>query len=127
MSTLIAIRDAALTAGGEYSPAKEKAANRGIYNGRSPLLHRRVKQLLGGLKFKLLFCLSLLCLVVWFSSKIGPFMGWDPDLSSSISVPNRYTCIYFRLKISSLSSLSCNVFFSPFFFLLLLLLFLGKN
>ncbi|XP_027110421.1 glycosyltransferase family 64 protein C4-like [Coffea eugenioides] len=104
MSTLIAIRDAALTAGGEYSPAKEKAANRGIYNGRSPLLHRRVKQLLGGLKFKLLFCLSLLCLVVWFSSKIGPFMGWDPDLSSSISVPNRgsYTVLINTWKRNSL-------------------------
>lgn len=104
MSNLIAIRDAALTAGGEYSPAKEKAANRGIYNGRSPLLHRRVKHLLGGLKFKLLFCLSLLCLVVWFSSKIRPFMGWDPDLSSSISAPYRggYTVLINTWKRNSL-------------------------
>ncbi|KAL3521470.1 hypothetical protein ACH5RR_019619 [Cinchona calisaya] len=103
-TTIIAIRDAALTAGGEYSPAKQKAANKGIYNGRSPLLHRRIKQLLGGLKFKLLFCLSLICLVFWFSSKIGPFMGWNLDLPSSVSNPSRggYTVLINTWKRNSL-------------------------
>lgn len=89
MSTLIAVRDAALT-GGEYSPAKEKAANRGIYNGRSPLLHRRIKHSLGGIKFKLLFCLLFLGVFVWLSSKITHFMGWPPHSPSSISSPTRY-------------------------------------
>lgn len=96
MSTLIAVRDAAVT-GGEYSPAKEKAANRGVYNGRSPLLHRRIKQSLGGIKFKLLFCLFFLGAFVWLSSKITPFMGWHPHSPSSISSPTRY--IFFPIYI----------------------------
>ncbi|CAI9092147.1 OLC1v1027322C1 [Oldenlandia corymbosa var. corymbosa] len=89
MSTLVAIRDAALNSGGDYSPAKEKAATRGVFNGRSPLLHRRIKLLLGGFKFKLLICFAFLSIVVWFSSKIGPFMEWNPHPDSSVFSPSR--------------------------------------
>lgn len=90
--------------GGEYSPAKEKAASRGVFIGRSPLLHRRIKQSLGDVKFKLLFCVFFLAVLVWFSSKIGPFMGWHPHYPTSVSSPDRggYTILINTWKRNSL-------------------------
>uniref|UniRef100_A0A5B7BCA8 Glycosyl transferase 64 domain-containing protein n=1 Tax=Davidia involucrata TaxID=16924 RepID=A0A5B7BCA8_DAVIN len=106
MSTLIATRDDALTAevDGLYSPAKEKAANRGVYNGRSPLLHRRIRQLLGGARVKLLLSLCFLCLVFWFTSRLGSWMGWNPHYPSSVSSPSRggYTVLINTWKRNSL-------------------------
>ncbi|XP_057953761.1 remorin-like [Malania oleifera] len=56
MTTLISIRDAVSANGNHdamYSPAKEKAANRGTYVCRSPLLLRRFHQMVIASKAKL--------------------------------------------------------------------------
>ncbi|CAK9161031.1 unnamed protein product [Ilex paraguariensis] len=107
MSTLIAIRDVALNGGDTdalYSPAKEKAANRGVYNGRSPLFYRRIRQLHGGAKIKLILSLFLLGVFVWFTSRLGSFMGWNPHYPSSVSHPSRggYTVLINTWKRNSL-------------------------
>lgn len=87
MSTLIAIRDADLNGkDGDYSPAKEKASNRGVYNGRLPLLHLRLRLLFGSAKYKLLLLLCLFSVLYMLSS----FMGWKPQYSSSVSSTSRY-------------------------------------
>lgn len=103
MSTIVAIRDAALT-GGEYSPAKEKAASRGVYNGRSPLLHRRIKQFVGGFKFKILIFVGFFGFYFWLSSHVGSFMGWNFPPDSSVSSPSRvgYTVLINTWKRDSL-------------------------
>ncbi|XP_052187260.1 glycosylinositol phosphorylceramide mannosyl transferase 1-like [Diospyros lotus] len=107
-SALIAIRDAAAAAdadgGGMYSPAKEKAANRGAYSGRSPLLHRRIRQLLGGGKAKLLISLFLLSFFALSASRLGVFMGWNPHFPASVSSPSRgcYTVLINTWKRNSL-------------------------
>ncbi|KAL2527154.1 Glycosyltransferase family 64 protein C4 [Abeliophyllum distichum] len=101
MSTLIAIRDAALNGnGGDYSPAKEKASNRGVYNGGLPLLHLRLRLLFGGAKYKLLLLLCLLSVLYLLSS----FMGWKPQYSSSVSSTSRggYTVLINTWKRNSL-------------------------
>ncbi|GFP98376.1 glycosyltransferase family 64 protein c4 [Phtheirospermum japonicum] len=77
MSTVIAIRESSLTGnGGDYSPAKEKAANRGVYG-------------------------ASLCLL---SSKMSSFMGWNPHSPSSVSSPSRggYTILINTWKRNSL-------------------------
>ncbi|CAI0403699.1 unnamed protein product [Linum tenue] len=86
-STLIGIRDD--TVDGLYSPAKQKAANRGNYTSRSALFLRRAPQLLAAVKFKLLLAFSLLCLAIFLSSKLSSFMGWIPDRASLVSSPYR--------------------------------------
>ncbi|GAB4858699.1 GDP-mannose transporter [Ancistrocladus abbreviatus] len=112
MSTLnvIAIRDAAALAGEAtgggafYSPAKEKAANRGaVYSCRAPIL-RRLRQPIGAAKFKAFVIVCTICSVVLFSSKIGSLMGWNLDHSSSISAPSRggYTVLINTWKRNSL-------------------------
>ncbi|XP_057982269.1 uncharacterized protein LOC131167483 [Malania oleifera] len=56
MTTLISIHDAVSADGNHdamYSPAKEKAANRGTYVCRSPLLLRRFSQMVTASKAKL--------------------------------------------------------------------------
>ncbi|KAF5959132.1 hypothetical protein HYC85_000341 [Camellia sinensis] len=97
-SALIAIRDAAaaVDSDGLYSPAKEKAANnRGVYSGRSPLLHRRLRQLLDGPRVKLLLFLCLLCLLVLFASRLDSLIGWNPHYPSFVSSPcsTREACV----------------------------------
>ncbi|KAA8539844.1 hypothetical protein F0562_026536 [Nyssa sinensis] len=106
MSTLIALRNDALTAHGDAldSPAKEKAANRGVYNCRSPLLLRRIRQLFGGARVNLLLSLCFLCLVFWFTSRLGSWMGWNPHYPSSAYSPSRggYTVLINTWKRNSL-------------------------
>ncbi|KAG8381440.1 hypothetical protein BUALT_Bualt06G0122200 [Buddleja alternifolia] len=102
MSMVIAIREA--SPGGDYSPAKEKASNRGVYGGRSPLLHRRLRLFVGGAKYKLMLFLSLLISLYLLSSKISPFMGWNPHYPSSVSSPSRggYTVLINTWKTNTL-------------------------
>lgn len=105
-STLIAIREGAAAADydGLCSPTKEKAANRGVYGGRSPLLYRRFRFLLGGLRTNLLLSFFALSFVVMFSSRIGPIMGWYTDYPSSVSNPSRggYTVLINTWKQNTL-------------------------
>ncbi|GMH09066.1 hypothetical protein Nepgr_010906 [Nepenthes gracilis] len=108
MSTLnlIAIRDGALAGEGNgnfYSPAKEKAANRGAYSCRWPIL-RRLRHPIGAVKFKTLLIVSVLCSVILFSPKIGSLMGWNSDDASSVSSPTRgrYTVLINTWKRNSL-------------------------
>ncbi|XP_059667009.1 glycosylinositol phosphorylceramide mannosyl transferase 1-like [Cornus florida] len=105
MSTLVAIRDS-VTADVDalYSPAKEKASNRGGYIARSPLLHRRLRHFLGGAKVKLLLSLCFLCGVFLFTSRLGSLMGWNPHYPSSVSSPSRggYTVLINTWKRNSL-------------------------
>ncbi|THG08710.1 hypothetical protein TEA_024112 [Camellia sinensis var. sinensis] len=73
----------------------EKAANRGVYSGRSPLLHRRLRQLLDGPRVKFLLFLCLLCLLVLFASRLDSLMGWNPHYPSFVSSPGstREACV----------------------------------
>ncbi|KAL2334538.1 hypothetical protein Fmac_015751 [Flemingia macrophylla] len=87
MSTLIQIRDAG--GDGVYSPAKQKAANRGAYSNRPFLFLRRAKQFLGATKCKLLFALFALSVVVLVTSRLSSWMGWNPHHSSSVSSTSR--------------------------------------
>ncbi|XP_058205532.1 glycosylinositol phosphorylceramide mannosyl transferase 1-like [Rhododendron vialii] len=103
-STLIAVgEDAAADCDGLWSPAKEKAASRGVYGGRSSLLYRRFGLLVGGARTRLLFSLCAVSFLVMFSSRIGPFMGWNPDYPSSVSSPSRggYTVLINTWKQNS--------------------------
>ncbi|GFZ15308.1 nucleotide-diphospho-sugar transferases superfamily protein [Actinidia rufa] len=103
-STLITIRDRAADAGGLYSPAKEKANNRGVYGVRSPLFRRRVRQLIGGPRVKLLLSLCIISFFVLFSSRIGTFKGWNPHASSSASSPSRLVALLPLFSHGSFSS-----------------------
>ncbi|KAG6716775.1 hypothetical protein I3842_04G065000 [Carya illinoinensis] len=107
MSTVIGIRDAASSSdvnGGLYSPAKEKAAIRGAYSSRSPLLLRRARQLLAATKVKVLLGLCTLCIVVLVNSRLSSLMGWNPHYPSSVSSPSRggYTVLINTWKRNSL-------------------------
>ncbi|XP_059452787.1 glycosylinositol phosphorylceramide mannosyl transferase 1-like isoform X1 [Corylus avellana] len=90
--------------GGLYSPAKEKAANRGVYSSRSPLLLRRVRQLLAAAKVKTLLGLCFLCFFVLATSRLRSFMGWNTHYPSSVSSPSRggYTILINTWKRNSL-------------------------
>jgi hypothetical protein len=123
MSIHIGIRDNDASAtdaernGGLYSPAKEKAANRGVYSSRSPLLLRRVRQLLAAAKVKTLLGLCFLCFFVLATSRLRSFMGWNPHYPSSVSSPSRYFfvfvfLVYFHFKnhICHLSFPGCDLF-----------------
>ncbi|KAI4351857.1 hypothetical protein L6164_006163 [Bauhinia variegata] len=107
MSNLIAIRDAGVAIDGNgslYSPAKEKATNRGVYNGWSSLSLRRAKQLLGAAKTKLLFGLLALCFFAALTSRFSYMMGWDLHYPSSVYFPSRvgYTVLMNTWKQNSL-------------------------
>ncbi|XP_019055162.1 PREDICTED: glycosyltransferase family 64 protein C4-like [Nelumbo nucifera] len=106
MAAIIGARDN-ISAGdsGLYSPAKEKAATRGVYSSRSPLLLRRIRQLLGAAKVKLLLALCIFFAVIFISSRIGSLMGWNPHYPSSVSSPSRrggYTVLINTWKRNSL-------------------------
>ncbi|KAK9724517.1 hypothetical protein RND81_05G078800 [Saponaria officinalis] len=106
--SIIAIRDAEISgnAGAFYSPAKEKAANR----DKSPFvfIHRFAvfRRLRNSFKFKLLLLVVLfvLCGVVLFASKFGPYMGWHVHSSSSVFDSSRggYTVLINTWKRNSL-------------------------
>ncbi|KAK7840164.1 glycosyltransferase family 64 protein c4 [Quercus suber] len=105
MSTLIGIRgEDANSIDALSSPAKEKAANRGAYSSRSPLLLRRARQLLGEAKLKLFLGFFALCVVVFVTSRLSSFMGWNPHYPSSVSSPSRggYTVLINTWKRNSL-------------------------
>ncbi|KAK9983197.1 hypothetical protein SO802_032722 [Lithocarpus litseifolius] len=105
MSTLIGIRgEDANSIDALYSPAKEKAANRGAYSSRSPLLLRRARQLLGGAKLKVFLGFIALCVAVFVTSRLSSFMGWNPHYPSSVSSPSRggYTVLINTWKRNSL-------------------------
>ena len=111
MSTIIGIRDGSLTGstavataasaaieanGCLYSPAKEKAATRGAaYTSRAPLLLRRLRHLLAAAKLRLLLCLCIFCVVVFFTSRLSSLMGWIPHHPSSVSSSSRYESMVF--------------------------------
>ncbi|KZV25362.1 hypothetical protein F511_07246 [Dorcoceras hygrometricum] len=104
MSALVAIREASVT-GGDYSPAKEKASNRGVYNGRSTLLNRRFRLLIGGgAKYKLLLLLCFLTSLYSLSSRLSSFMGWNPHYPSSVYSTSRggYTVLINTWKRNTL-------------------------
>ena len=91
MSTLVGISgEDANSIDALYSPAKEKAANRGAYSSRSPLLLRRARQLFGEAKLKVFLGFFALCVVVFVTSRLSSFMGWNPHYPSSVSSPSRY-------------------------------------
>lgn len=102
MSTLnlIAIRDGENT-GAFYSPAKEKAANRGPFSHRFPILNRL--RLVHKLKL-FVFTFGALCVVVFFTSRIHHLMGWNFHSPSSVSSPSRggYTVLINTWKRNSL-------------------------
>ncbi|XP_043718255.1 glycosylinositol phosphorylceramide mannosyl transferase 1-like [Telopea speciosissima] len=108
MAAIIGLREVVLNGaglnGGLYSPAKEKASTRGIYNIRSPFLLRRIRQLLGVGKFKLLLVFCFFLTLLFFGLKIGSFMGWNPHYPSSVSSPSRcgYTVLINTWKRNSL-------------------------
>ncbi|KAK6926322.1 Glycosyl transferase 64 domain [Dillenia turbinata] len=61
-----------------YSPAKEKAANRGPYNPRSHLFLRRLRLSTCTSKVRLISAFSLLCVLLFISSRLSSWMGWEP-------------------------------------------------
>ncbi|XP_058086854.1 glycosylinositol phosphorylceramide mannosyl transferase 1-like [Magnolia sinica] len=86
-----------------YSPAKEKAATRGVYNSRSPLLWR-ARKLLGATKLRFLLAACVAFAVLLIASRASSLMGWDLHASSSISSPSRggYTVLINTWKRNSL-------------------------
>ncbi|XP_051138530.1 glycosylinositol phosphorylceramide mannosyl transferase 1-like [Andrographis paniculata] len=106
MSTLIAVREPSLSGNdGDYSPAKEKASTRAaVYGVRLPLLHRRLRLLVGGAKYKLLLLLCFLTSIYVLSSRTSSFVGWNPDYPSSVSASSRggYTVLINTWKRNSL-------------------------
>ncbi|KAG5007297.1 hypothetical protein AAZX31_09G136200 [Glycine max] len=89
MSNLVQIRVAADAGDGFDSPAKQKAANRSAYSIRPFLYLRRAKQFLGAAKFKLFLVLFALSVIVFVSSRLSSWMGWNPHQSSSVSSTSR--------------------------------------
>ncbi|XP_030531912.1 glycosylinositol phosphorylceramide mannosyl transferase 1-like [Rhodamnia argentea] len=73
------------------SPAKEKAATRGLYSGRWPLLLWRLRHPLCGAasKLRLLSCVVVLGLFLLVGSRLNSFMGWNFHHPSSVSSPSR--------------------------------------
>ncbi|XP_061370720.1 glycosylinositol phosphorylceramide mannosyl transferase 1-like [Gastrolobium bilobum] len=110
MSTLIPIRDAGVAAAavdgvdGFYSPAKQKAANRGAYGNRPLLSLRRAKQFLGAAKFKLFLAFCAFSVVVFVNSRLSSWMGWNPHHPSSVSSTSRggYTVLINTWKQNSI-------------------------
>ncbi|EPS61759.1 hypothetical protein M569_13037 [Genlisea aurea] len=101
MSTLIAIREGSLNGnGGDCSPAKLKASNR----GRLAVLHRRLLLLVGGAMFNLMLLFFILGSLYTLSSRISPLMGWHPDYPSFVVSGNRsgYTVLINTWKRYSL-------------------------
>ncbi|XP_077245525.1 glycosylinositol phosphorylceramide mannosyl transferase 1-like [Tasmannia lanceolata] len=82
-----------------YSPAKEKAAARGLY--RSPVLIHRCRKVL---KVKLLLAICVIFAVFVIAGRTGSLMGWNPHPSSSVSSPSRggYTVLINTWKRNSL-------------------------
>ncbi|KAL6003825.1 hypothetical protein ACLOJK_004371 [Asimina triloba] len=98
MATIIGMRDGILVASANsssssscdlYSPAKEKAATRGVYNSRSPLLWR-ARNLPGAAKLKLLLAACVVFALFLIAGRLGSLMGWDLHQASSVSSPSRY-------------------------------------
>ncbi|PON69974.1 Exostosin, C-terminal [Parasponia andersonii] len=116
MSTIIGIRDGGLAGptavaaaaidanGGLYSPAKEKAATRGAYTSRAPLLVRRLRHLLAAAKLRLLIGICIFCVVCFVTSRLSSLMGWIPHDPSSVSSSSRggYTILINTWKRNSL-------------------------
>ncbi|XP_015877978.3 glycosylinositol phosphorylceramide mannosyl transferase 1 [Ziziphus jujuba] len=116
MSTFIGIREVypngngsaatiSETNGSLYSPAKEKAAARGFYNGRSSLFIRRLRKLLSTVKLRLLLGLCIFCVVVWMIARLSSLTGWIPYYPSSSFTSisrGRYTVLINTWKRNSL-------------------------
>ncbi|RWR80930.1 glycosyltransferase family 64 protein C4-like protein isoform X1 [Cinnamomum micranthum f. kanehirae] len=105
MASIIALRDGVSALAGSsdlYSPAKEKAANRGAYHSR-PLL-RRIRSSLGGAKAKLLLAAGTAFALLLIAGRVGLLMGWNPNPSTSVSSPSRggYTVLINTWKRNSL-------------------------
>ncbi|XXG76599.1 hypothetical protein AAC387_Pa08g0910 [Persea americana] len=86
MSAIIGLRDG-VSAAVPYSPAKEKAATRGVYRSRSPPM--RLRDLLSGARVKLLLAECMAFATLLIARRIGSIMGWNPSPSSSVSSPSR--------------------------------------
>lgn len=112
MSTLIGIRgEDANSIDALYSPAKEKAANRGAYSSRSPLLLRRARQLLGEAKLKVFLGFFALCVLVFVTSRLSSFMGWNPHYPSSVSSPSRYLFFSLLYFVCNVRFCGCDLFY----------------
>lgn len=85
MSAILGLRDG-VSAAVPYSPAKEKAATRGVYHSRSPPMRRR--HLLSGARVKLLLAACITFATLLIAGRIGSIMGWNPSPSSSVSSPS---------------------------------------
>ncbi|XP_010930291.1 glycosylinositol phosphorylceramide mannosyl transferase 1 [Elaeis guineensis] len=97
----------ATIAGSPYSPAKEKAASRGLgYPSRAsfPLLLLRSRKLAGYAKARVLLVACVLLALFLVSRQVGPLMGWNYQPSSSVSSPSRggYTILLNTWKRNSL-------------------------
>ncbi|PON90235.1 hypothetical protein TorRG33x02_138850 [Trema orientale] len=90
LASLTAVAAAAIDANGVlYSPAKEKAATRGAYTGRAPLLVRRLRHLLAAAKLRLLLGLCIFSFAVFVTSRLSSSMGWIPHDPSSVLSSSR--------------------------------------
>lgn len=92
---------------GAYSPAKEKAARGGVYNGgrnQIPVLVRRIKKFVFAEKMKILLSLCFVVLLVCVASRAASLMGWNPHSPSSVASPSRggYTVLINTWKRNSL-------------------------
>ncbi|MED6136406.1 hypothetical protein PIB30_055905 [Stylosanthes scabra] len=90
---------AAAATDGFYSPAKQKAANR----RPSVLTIQRARQTLCAAKVKLIFAALAFSFILFASSKLSSFMGWNPHNPSFVSSPSRggYTVLINSWKQSS--------------------------
>lgn len=126
MSTFIGIREVypngngsaatiSETNGSLYSPAKEKAAARGFYNGRSSLFIRRLRKLLSTVKLRLLLGLCIFCVVVWMIARLSSLTGWIPYYpSSSFTSISRYNLIlYVWIYVLVIYWLAISIFHWP--------------
>ncbi|RYR56385.1 hypothetical protein Ahy_A05g022096 [Arachis hypogaea] len=90
---------AAAATDGFYSPAKQKAANR----RPTVLTIQRARQTLCAAKVKLILAVLTFSFIIYVSSKLSSFMGWNPHYPSFVSSPSRggYTVLINSWKQSS--------------------------
>ncbi|XP_068650739.1 glycosylinositol phosphorylceramide mannosyl transferase 1-like [Aristolochia californica] len=108
MATMIGIRDGLSAPSGvnaPYSPAKDKAANRGAYISRSTPLLRRVRVFVGAAaKVRILLGACVVIALMLIIARAGSLMGWNPHSTSSVFSSTRggYTVLINTWKRNSL-------------------------
>lgn len=108
----------ATIAGLPYSPAKEKAASRGLgYPSRTSLalLLLRSRKLAGSAKARVLLVACVLLALFLVSRQVGSLMGWNYQISSSVSPTSRFltllstSCLFFIiLSVVTIEVVRCN-------------------